>query len=464
MKCRFPSWLLLMSLFGALTAQAATQTDAETVKTDDAQKAYQDYLSNPGLSATMFTAPRQFLNAQGLSTVDQGEDYISAQDPAVGPRFNCAKLSILAKETNARNAELTHNGVAQALEPTGDKPGGYQLRVFWSEGGQLQHETRTVFIKTTGSTNKYTFRDGFTRAPQNICLEYERVGSLTTFEKWRDHAFGAGQDGNLLAKYYNSGDLHLGRRIVGGQAHNSTSMYVMNFRSLSDAVNWKAADGYGKVVAIVALEHSGGTLKYSIYDGGNSFGGIRRAGVVLDTGGTKYLPNVCSICHNNNFVPIDVANQQFSSTAGATLAEQQGVIKQFNQLMIDPANQPQTHLRELVNGWYANGGNIQNSNYVPPAWIADAQLYLNIVGPNCRSCHITQDQNWIDDNRMMHEDAGYFAFRVCYARTPMPNAQETHGQFFRGEAPRLFQRSTNMPIACLPAFTHRCAELFAKRH
>lgn len=59
------------------------------------------------------------------------------------------------------------------------------------------------------------------------------------------------------------------------------------------------------------------------------------------------------------------------------------------------------HGAEVVFGWYAGfpgdfsmSGNVQNGNFVPVGWqtTAEAQnLYLKVVEPSCRSCHMTRE-------------------------------------------------------------------------
>jgi hypothetical protein len=450
---KMTKWLLMAGLSAGLSAAFSAHAvgkpnQAGPRPVSAAQKAYQDYLANPAMSASLFTdsftTPKSFLDAKGFSSADDAEYYIAEHDPVTGPRYNCAKID------SAGIVTLTHNGVSQLLEPAGETADGYQLQLFWTANGQAKSEIRSIKNKVPTRDNQYVPFNPFEAAPTNVCLEFQRVGSVNTFDKWRDKAFGPGNDGNLESRYFNTTDLAFGRRVVGGKVGNNTFMYVMNFVTLDEAVAWKPTDKLNKVIAIVALEHSNGILKFSIFEGGSAKG-ARRPGADLDTEGVKYLPNVCAICHNNNFIPIDVLNQTFSNVVGSRLVDQQGMIKQFNQLMIEPQNVPEGYVKELVEGWYAHGNDVQKTDFVPGPWAADAQAYLNIIGPNCRTCHITQQYTWLGNSNMVNSNARYFARRVCETDRPMPNSRVTHNAFFASKAPRLFQTLTNEPIPCIPS-------------
>jgi hypothetical protein len=150
----------------------------------------------------------------------------------------------------------------------------------------------------------------------------------------------------------------------------------------------------------------------------------------LDGRGAKQMPGVCLTCHGGTpkglvsgvyprqgnisgfrFLPLDIANLMFTSDAGpepTSRASQEPNIKRYNQDVLLTVNQfPERddqgvlripHLAEVVRGWYAPSmmGSTQNQNFVPSGWGGNSsttlgQFYLNVVGPNCRSCHFNRE-------------------------------------------------------------------------
>ena len=174
----------------------------------------------------------------------------------------------------------------------------------------------------------------------------------------------------------------------------------------------------------------------------------------LDGVGFKQHPGVCLVCHGGaptnltstgayprqgningfRFLPLDNANLLFPSAAftpdpiltqGFTLdftqSAQEAQIKAYNLAVLrtvpvykesDGTGAVRVpHLREIITGWYSTGGNYsddtsmsgstQKANWVPKGWrevqnggtapLGAEQLYREVVGPSCRSCHFTRE-------------------------------------------------------------------------
>jgi len=169
----------------------------------------------------------------------------------------------------------------------------------------------------------------------------------------------------------------------------------------------------------------------------------------LDGIGFKQHPGVCLTCHGGQpakltssgayprggningfrFLPLDVKNLGFAAApytdvgvgnGDYTLAGQQAQIKAYNIAVLATvpisAEDDGTgavrvaHLREVINGWYSSNGNYsndsfmqsntQNTEFIPQGWreppngtapLHSEDLYKQVVGPSCRSCHFNRE-------------------------------------------------------------------------
>jgi len=162
----------------------------------------------------------------------------------------------------------------------------------------------------------------------------------------------------------------------------------------------------------------------------------------LDFVGFKQHPGVCLMCHGGKpakltstgaypsggninefrFLPLDVRNLIFTDDGGpSTLANQQLQLKAYNQevLLTVPTYKENDgtgatrvpSIREVITGWYSVGGNYsndtsmasptQNPDWIPTGWrdvthggpapVGAEDVYVNVVGPSCRSCHFNRE-------------------------------------------------------------------------
>jgi mono/diheme cytochrome c family protein len=147
----------------------------------------------------------------------------------------------------------------------------------------------------------------------------------------------------------------------------------------------------------------------------------------LDGRGTKFMPDMCLVCHGGSLYPLDengdfrvqtlesakpnlldVDTFEFEDTQGYSLEDQQAPLKQINQWVHqiyqtienrsddDLGKWSGSHALDIAQGHYGNGftSDEYNGDYVPVGWQANADrpaavesLYLEVVQPYCIGCH-----------------------------------------------------------------------------
>ena len=196
----------------------------------------------------------------------------------------------------------------------------------------------------------------------------------------------------------------------------------------------------------------------------------------LDGRGTKFMPGICTTCHGGRGDPLTPANGSstgkqlfailgnpantvrgdlegklhffepdtfsFSSLSGFTRADQEAKIKTLNQWVLctypmafATSGVAKTNNEDICRNpaaleeWQGSmavdvlkaaygGPGMPNSNYsdnyVPAEWIADGQsdLYMNVVQPTCRMCHMLRGNGQDTDN----DFANYAAFQASADR------------------------------------------------
>jgi hypothetical protein len=290
-----------------------------------------------------------------------------------------------------------------------------------------------------------------------------------------------GYDPVVTATYWNHGDLELGRHMNCVKKTTSAALacYVTNYgdpttvgpgpgddlgRSLAAAV---ARDPDG-VVATVAMEYRPGAATNKVTFFAFDDTGARVTRVALDSEGLKTLPGACISCHGGrfnsstdsvaggHFLPFDVDNFTYSTTAGFTLAAQQDSFRALNKLVASAG--PTPAITELINGWYHNdlgtAGPDQDTDFVPTGWSGQEVTYREVVKPYCRGCHVTLDDAAaapaITDFNSYAELNGlrFTAMnRVCELHD-MPHAEVTRKRFWQSPARGHFIGEFNLPTAC----------------
>jgi hypothetical protein len=239
--------------------------------------------------------------------------------------------------------------------------------------------------------------------------------------------------GEFHAQFRNVADLNLIRNHRGRNAGNDVNgksqvaYYVCNHAKASGAtpdVN---------LVACVSMEYSVTPGQ----NGGNPFTkfltfgptGDLIASVNLDGRGEKFTPGNCVPCHGGDnyfyhfpekgagpldanigayFIPFDLDNFEFE--APYTRASQENAVRGLNR-GLKVGQMLTSAAKELIEGWYPTGTALaQNDNFLPKGWdpaqtasvpvaghldangnpymFNGADLYLKVIKPSCRGCHL----------------------------------------------------------------------------
>lgn len=254
------------------------------------------------------------------------------------------------------------------------------------------------------------------------------INQRTTLQAWRNvNGFNIGAD--AFAEYINANDLGFTRRMFvrTDPITGIISSYVENYPSIADAQNQT------NLIATVAMEYTVAPGQDPLDPDAKRFStfyvfdanGDRDLGADLDGRGFKFVPGLCNTCHGGRpkalvnsvypdngdtgagFIPWDLDTYEFEDNTGAvSRAAQEDQFKIFNLTVLDTS--PTPAVREVVEGWYGGPGlpaNSFNGGFVPDGWLPPAapanatQLYLQVVAPGCRACHVmrgSEQQSDID--------------------------------------------------------------------
>lgn len=318
----------------------------------------------------------------------------------------------------------------------------------------------------------------------------------TTLQDWKALAgFDQGTDAHAI--YRNAADLGFARNMFFRRNGAGTvASYVENYRTIEDAIAGR------NILATVAMEFGPGPTGGHNYTKFFTFGadGQRLLSVDLDGRGEKFVPAVCNVCHGGTpkpaerdtagnmvypadgdtdaqFLPWDIDSFEFSQTDPRfSRANQEGEFKKLNALALStlPIAGIQTKgrwtgraARELIEGWYGGPGMPQdtfNGNFVPPGWLPPqapngvAELYLKVVAPSCRACHLQRGR--LEESKIDFSTyAGFIAYSdsiesLVYDRGLMPLARLTYDRFWRDATG---SKQAAILAANLPNFSRRAA-------
>jgi hypothetical protein len=270
--------------------------------------------------------------------------------------------------------------------------------------------------------------------------------ALPTLTAFRNLYFGWGSE--VRARYYNRGDLGLGRDMhcVDRSAFDGQiACYVTNFAAgpdgteftfgLSENIAFQNMN-QGHLVATVAMVYReyatwGDKILFMVYDqNGNltNAAPLDRHGLnfatefknnpnpnptVFGTPGKEFnnhIPSNCLNCHGGKYVPnthsvtgavflpFDLDQFQYQDVAGQRLADQLTAFRSLNQMArkvaFRSAGYTATAVTTQIDGWYGNvnseilSGNF-NAGYVPAGWASAPDFYYSVVRRSCRGCHMT---------------------------------------------------------------------------
>ena len=300
----------------------------------------------------------------------------------------------------------------------------------------------------------------------------------------------------MNARYYNTGDLGVGRDMHCWYTAQGASCYVSNFgaafvanpftqeEALQQTVHHEDL-GIGPV-ATVAMEwrevcpivngQPDCTVPHPHEDEVQFFtfgpDGQRINKVQLDSEGEKPVPGNCITCHggtydlathkvkNANFLPFDTCAFAFSSEHGYTLADQQHTFQQLNLLVwiTQPEDRGGGGITEFLEGVYRVGNqpfgtDIQDERWVPSIWqgsLALEQAYLEVAKPYCRACHLSREtKGHTLDPFLLQSAAGPFACTSNFHL--MPHAERTQNRFWQSSARATLINAANEGTLVTPA-------------
>jgi hypothetical protein len=307
------------------------------------------------------------------------------------------------------------------------------------------------------------------------------LNEKTNLSDWLSaNGFDAGADARAV--YRNAADLGFGR-VMSLRTLNdgSVAAYVENYATLDEAVDADETGNRAGLLATVAMEFSPGPSGGEPYTKFYTFGpdDARVIAIDLDGRGAKFMPGLCNVCHGGQpqplvggefpdggrtdaqFLPWDLETYEFSQRSGYTRAEQEAALKVLNigSLSTYPAAATQglwsgRAARELIEGWY--GGTALPAAIVDPAFVPEGwrsqvnggpqgnpsgieDLYLQVVAPNCRACHIMRGRYFSEHPEgELIDFAGYSEFMawedrleaLTYDGGTMPDALVTFEQFW----------------------------------
>ncbi len=283
-------------------------------------------------------------------------------------------------------------------------------------------------------------------------LAVDPTSDRTTLPDWRErNGFSRTDDSqdDARAYYFNAGDLVLGRAMhMKVQPNGDIAYYVSNYPTVNDAVR-----GTNKI-ATVAMEYSPippGTarvMKFFVFGGNDA----RVTAADLDGNGAKFIPNLCIICHGSTkytaggsadvgarFLPFDLSSYQYDQVQGR--GGQEAAFKQLNLGML--ASNRSAATAELIGEWYRDQAAAapntaratQNDDAVPAGWAGQEPLYLNVIRPTCRSCHVSRNPDLDFGSFTSFQNLAQRATTaVCGTRT-MPNAKVNYQRFWLQHLP-----------------------------
>jgi hypothetical protein len=317
----------------------------------------------------------------------------------------------------------------------------------------------------------------------NTLAYYDAIGAsgvkeLGTLGKFKS-TFGFGNAGGdeVSAIYYNNGDLGLGRAMRCRTSGTRKACFVTNFadrdaqgRPIFGGDATRQQDAIAQAIAssnpiaTVAMVFDPGLatnqVKFVVYDPG----GLPQPFAALDNhsaqklpGSSTSVPSNCVACHGGggfydsgaktvtgaHFLPFDVGSFVFSSTnATFSLASQQAAFQKLNAFVYNAGATDTT--KQLVQTMYGTAGApgagaTFQAGTVPTGWSDDwrsKQLYTNVVGPYCRTCHVSRLASDSLSFSTFAQFGAHMAGAVAAAcgNQNMPHAEQTQRNFWASGA------------------------------
>jgi hypothetical protein len=421
------------------------------------------------------------INAQPIAVSDAVYTYVditaNTGSVLVNDRdTNGDTLSISSFDTSSAQAgSVTYNGDGTfRYEPPGGFEGNDSFDYIVSDG-RGGTATATVNIAVTQQAlrddNRFLaflnqtspLHDEDANSARAYYAAIDPGNQRTSLDAWRNvNGFNIGADAS--ATYINNNDLGFARRMFvrTDPIDGVVSSYVENYPTLADAQNQV------NLIATVAMEYTVAPgqdpldpdarwfTTFYVFDGN----GNRDLGADLDGRGFKFVPGLCNVCHGGRpralvngaypgngdtgagFIPWDLDTYLFEdATAAVSRAAQEDQFKIFNQTVL--STNPNAAQRELVEGWYGGPNlpaNAFNGGFVPDGWSSPqapanaTQLYLQVVAPGCRACHVMRGSEQQSDIDFTSYEK-FISYkprieRLVYDEGTMPLALRTFDRFW----------------------------------
>ncbi len=401
------------------TAQDGTQHNV-TLSTNTTGGTWLGTAGSAGPDCGAFNNPRFEFNIPSLD-IDDLPNVNKALRDEVTVNVTASLDSVSVVDTSLCILDSQNDVIRQGKEAIGGLNSQFTipLQELLAAAGQENLDTTAAYYKAIDPDNAK-------KTLSNWLLVNGFTGNTENFDN----------GGPAEATYVNGFDLGFGRHMFMRKepVTGNVAAYVINHPNLDSVVERT------NVLATVAMEYSphpsGGqpyTKFYTFVP--NPFTGQdeRVSSFDFDGRGEKYFPGICTTCHgggpktliddpqnpgsriypdNGNvgasFLPWDVdtlffSDEQFGNrdrnrpaATGMSLADQQDEFKNFNSAVL--VTGPAQAVRDLVEGWYGGPGlpsDTFKADFVPEGWQSGINgnpdssdnLYLDVVGPHCRSCH-----------------------------------------------------------------------------
>jgi hypothetical protein len=306
-------------------------------------------------------------------------------------------------------------------------------------------------------------------------LYYQQINAPSTLggfiNRYQFSNFG---DGEASARYYNQGDLGIGREMhCQSQSNGGLACYVRNFGQFGGLKVEALVDtvAAGTPLATVAMVYTPpitdpNAVTFMVYDGQNNLQDFAQLDVV---GENQSVPENCIVCHDGHsnydrnshsvtgarFLAFDPKSFDYAAVGGFTFNDQDTKFGDLNALILDAA--PTDAVQDLVAGIYPNGTFVDD--YIPAQWrqtAADKQVYRDVIAPYCRTCHVSQNLGTANDP-LEFTSAGQvlgagqkIVQLICGKDRAMPEAEDTAIRFFNSGARGELLTFLNAPGACAP--------------
>nr|HEX4313464.1 hypothetical protein [Kofleriaceae bacterium] len=302
---------------------------------------------------------------------------------------------------------------------------------------------------------------------------YAAIAAPTTLAAFQSQ-FGFGSATEAAARYYNAGDLGIGRDmhcVATQQLAGGVACYVSNYGTFGGSQDDALAklEAAGTPLATVAMVYappitSPNSVQFMVY----TPAGALATHAQLDTVGDNVsIPQNCLNCHGGKssydagahaasaarFLAFDPNAFAFpSDDPTLTLDAQSGQLAALDTLVMQAA--PTDTESAVISGSWS--GAAFDAGFVPDAWASsdhDRRVYSDAIAPYCRSCHASVDGGNLtfatpDDVRANSQQI----VQTMCSTDPhgMPAAQQTAKRFFASPARALLLEWLGAAGACAP--------------